>query len=185
MDVIGGGTAQGFCGSGIVDATAALLDLGAVDETGRILPSGHPLAGQVKEKDGQLTVFFPDTQVEVTQKDIRAVQMAKSALCAGILSLCRRGCIQLDEIENLYLAGGVGVGISPSRAERIGLLPSGLAKIAKPAGNTAGIGAGMLLLHPHLAARAQALAEKAEVINLGSDAFFSQSFMMGMMFPEG
>ena len=183
LEVIGGETATGFCGSGIIDAVALLLDLGAIDETGRIETGQFLGAIQTNTIGDQNEITFLKSGLGITQKDIRAVQLAKSALYAGILTICHRGGIKPEEIQSLYLAGGLGVGIFPNRAERIGLLPAGLSGRAIASGNTAGIGAGEILLNPSSVKQIDEIVQKAEVIDLGTDAYFSEHFMMGMMFP--
>ena len=72
--VIGGGKAAGVCGSGVVDAMSAFLELGLMDETGCLT------------KD---PVFISE-RVSISQRDVRMVQLAKSAVCAGVQTLIEK-----------------------------------------------------------------------------------------------
>ena len=128
--VFGDVKAEGICGSGIVDAIAAMLDAGVLDETGCILEDGHAFEGQVREIDGQPAFVLPGTQVEITQKDVRAVQLAKSAIHAGMITLLQEAGIAPEKVKNMLIAGGFGSCIRPRSAERIGLIPKGFAEKA-------------------------------------------------------
>jgi len=125
--VIGGGTAAGICGSGLVDAVAAALELSVVDTRGRVQAAGK----RFSVADG----------VALTQPDIRELQLAKGAMAAG-LALLAAPCEQ-----KVHLAGAFGNYIREESARRIGLLPD-WARPVHPAGNTALRGARMLLLAP-------------------------------------
>ena len=71
--VIGGGAPKGICGSGVIDALACLVELEQLDETGLLEQDPAPVAPPVC----------------LTQKDVRMVQLAKSAICAGLSTLLR------------------------------------------------------------------------------------------------
>ncbi|HEY1206150.1 MAG: ASKHA domain-containing protein [Bryobacteraceae bacterium] len=127
--VIGGGSARGICGSGVVDAAAAALDLGWIDERGRMTGGRAEIA-----LDG----------VALVQSDIRELQLAKGAIRAGLDILVRQSGAGLPR---LLLAGAFGNYIRTESARRIGLVPAGAVDV-KPAGNTALRGTRMLLLSP-------------------------------------
>jgi uncharacterized 2Fe-2S/4Fe-4S cluster protein (DUF4445 family) len=127
--VIGGGSARGICGSGVVDAAAAALDLGWIDERGRMTGGRAEIA-----LDG----------VALVQSDIRELQLAKGAIRAGLDILVRQSGAGLPR---LLLAGAFGNHIRTESARRIGLVPAGAVDV-KPAGNTALRGTRMLLLSP-------------------------------------
>lgn len=119
-DVLGGGEAQGICGSGLVDAVAALCEAGVIQDTGLIDEESHAFTAYVEECDGQPAFRLPGTAVRLTQKDIRAVQLAKSAICAGMRTLIAEAGLQAEAIAELVVAGGFGSRIDRSR-------PNGLA----------------------------------------------------------
>lgn len=79
-------------------------------------------------------------EVNITQDDIRAIQLAKAAVRTGIEVLCKQAEAPVESIKRVYLAGGFGYYIDCERAARIGLLPKELAKKAETAGNTALLG---------------------------------------------
>lgn len=160
---VDGSAAKGYCGSGILDITAALLSEGCLTENGYL-------------------VKWPSASLpELTQQDIREIQLAKSAIRAGCEALLKTGGADLP--DTLYLAGGFGSQLRPGSARRIGLLPPALKHIAL--GNAAARGAAMLLLNPSLLSDLNALAKRFTLVELANDPFFSDAFMRFMAFPSG
>lgn len=165
--VIGGGAATGLCGSGAVDAVAALLHLGRIDATGEADAPFLPVSGAVG----------------LTAKDIRHVQLAKAAIAAAIGMLLEKARITPAQVRRLWLAGGFGSHISPRGAAAIGLIPPTLTPRVQAAGNAALAGAAMLLLDTRLRAKADALAQRAKVLQLGGDPDFEKRFLDALQFP--
>ncbi len=126
--VLGEGKAASICGSGLVDAVAALIELERIDETGRMD------GAEVELADG----------VSLTQRDVREVQLAKGAIAAGVDILMREMGVTEKDIRRLYLAGGFGNYIDKKSACAIGLLPPGLLDRVTPIGNAAGAGARLM-----------------------------------------
>lgn len=163
---VGGAKARGICGSGIVDAAACMLELELMDETGFIEDESVRLA------EG----------VELTQQDIRALQLAKSAIYAGICTLAAKSNCELTGISQLIVAGGFGNYLNMISAARIGLLPSEMLGKISVVGNAALAGASMLLLDRKLLKKASAIAQSATVAELASDPIFSELYMNSMLF---
>jgi len=166
--VLGGLAPRGICGSGLVDAAAAALQLG------RILPSGR-FANGTREMN-----LMPP--VSITQSDIRQLQLAKGAIAAGLRILLERWGATLDQLERVYLAGAFGNYINAASARRIGLLELGPEKI-EPAGNTALRGTKILLLGPsHRSALLEQIGRLTEHVSLASSAHFQDVFVECMRF---
>ncbi|MBR4073712.1 MAG: DUF4445 domain-containing protein [Clostridia bacterium] len=163
--IIGGECPKGICGSGLVDAIAAMLETEILDETGFLECDEYTLQEPVK----------------LTQKDIRAVQLAKSAIYAGLYTLLKSSEITANTVDNLYIAGGFGNYLNIGNAEKIGLIPGGFAEKARVMGNAALSGAVMLLLNTDYIDRCNLLAKKAGVIELSSNPVFSEQYMLGMI----
>ena len=188
--VIGGGEAKGLCGSGLIDAMALMLNLGAVDETGRML--------DIEEDEGEIPeealpyLFLLDEEpafrlterVYVTQGDVRKLQLGKGAIAAGekvLMNAYGAGC---DEIGALLLAGGFGSYIRPESAARIGLIPGELLAVTKAVGNTAAQGALHALVSEDAKGRLHRLQRSMEYLELSGMASFNNAYMEKMMFPE-
>lgn len=155
----------GLCGSGLLDAVAALLDTDQLDETGR-------LAGPCS--------IAPS--VSLTQADIRAVQLAKAAIAAGITTLLHHAACTPEDVQHVHIAGGFGSHANMASAARIGLLPESLANRAKVHGNAALRGAAMLLTRPDPREPACRIAASAVHVPLGGNPFFNEAYMDAMLF---
>lgn len=165
--VIGNGRPAGICGSGIIDAAAYLVENGVVDETG-YMSGDFSISG--------------DGRVYVNQKDVREIQLAKSAIYSGMKSLLDRRGLTFSDMDALYLAGGFGNYISIRSALRIGLLPSELEGRIFPVGNSAGIGALLYLKSKQFAGWTGETALRTNYIELSNDDNFTVEFAMNMNF---
>ncbi len=166
VHVLGGGEPIGICGSGLVDAAAALLSLGTLDETGYLEDDPTPIAGAVS----------------LTQDDIRMVQLAKSAIHAGLRTLLAAADARCDEVEELAVAGGFGSYLDIGNAGAIGLLPEELLPKVRILGNAALSGASMLLLSLPLRGELEALARRTETVPLAANPIFAEEYMERMLF---
>jgi len=166
--VIGGGEAVGICGSGLIDAVAAALDAGLINERGRIQNDDHRIS---------LT-----DRIYLTQEDIRQVQLAKGAIAAGIELLAAHLGVTLQDIQRVYLAGAFGTFMNPSSACRIGLLPSVLEDKILAVGNAAGGGAKILAGTGRAVDTAQALVGQMKFVELAAAPQFQGSFARNMRF---
>ena len=164
--VIGGKDAKGVCGSGVVDALACLLDLEALDETGLLDGDPTPLSGDVS----------------LTQKDVRMIQLAKSAVCAGMYTLVERASLTTDDVSELLVAGGFGSYLDLGSAGKIGLIPLSIVPRTRVIGNASLDGASMLLLDKALRAESEAMANAAETVDLSTDPVFMEQYTEGMFF---
>lgn len=168
IHTIGNQQAVGLCGSGLVDAVAAFLETGDIDETGAVVEDVLPLTEHVK----------------LLPADIRAVQLAKGAIAAGIRTLLELAEVSETQIDTLYIAGGFGSHLNVSSAAAIGLIPAGLQTKVKVLGNSALSGAARLLLDRHQIHSAQALTQAAVPVTLSGNSRFNQHFMNAMLFGE-
>ncbi|MBL9134755.1 MAG: DUF4445 domain-containing protein [Verrucomicrobiales bacterium] len=167
--VIGGGSARGICGSGLVDAVACGLDLGLIQPNGRLF-QGMPLR--------------LDSMVELSQCDIRELQLAKGAIAAGIRILADRWGTRVEWLTPVCLAGAFGNYINRVSAQAIGLLPFPSERVT-PAGNTALLGAKMALLRvwgPDLDFKE--LRDKVEHVSVNHDPLFIDHYVAEMGFPR-
>lgn len=110
----------GICGTGVMEIASELLKEDIIDETGLLLPdyfeNGYIISDNEMPGDSAKKIIF-------TQKDIREFQLAKSAVRAGIETLIRLFGTTVEQIDNVYLAGGFGYRIDVEKAILIGLFP--------------------------------------------------------------
>ena len=132
--------------------------------------------------DGFPALKIGESGVLITQQDVRKLQLAKSAIAAGVLTLLSESGCALEEIETLYLAGGFGSYVDIHSASGIGLVPKALVPKVKVIGNGAGAGASMLLLSRAAAEREEEIAACAGEIGLSANPTFMDHYVEQMMF---
>lgn len=186
---VGDAPARGICGCGLIDLCARLLDLTVMDETGYLDDDPYVLSGAHRTSAGLASAG--DTPVELTQKDIREVQLAKSALRAGMEALLDAAGLNVRTFTaaggKVYIAGGLGYYLDPVSAVRIGLLPPAFLaspETVTPVGNTALAGAIRVLTDASALARMSDLAAHCTCIELNRSPVFNDGFIEYMLFPE-
>lgn len=165
----------GICGTGVVETAAELLKEELIDETGRLeddyFDEGYPLA---ETADGK-TIFF-------TQKDMREIQLAKAAICAGAETLAHHYGIGREDISKIYVAGGFGYKLDTDKAIAIGMFPEEFQGHIEAVGNSSLAGAEKYLRDPDGEARVRRIVELSEEISLSTDKVFNDAYMDAMFF---
>lgn len=167
-DVIGNGEPAGICGSGIIDIVAYMLHNGIIDSTG-LLNGGFSIG-----KEGG---------IEVSQQDIREIQLAKAAIFSGMRILLQRAGLRFGDLDALFLAGGFGNYINISSAIEIRLLPVEMKDKIFPVGNSAVIGALQYIRNSDFSHRIRQIQSRCEYVELSDDEGFATEFAMNMDFP--
>ena len=130
--VIGGTTARGICGSGLIDLVAELYRAGVLDRKGRMLlpseikSSAADLAERVRVRGEEREFVISrdeEREVTLTQQDVRELQLAKGAIRAGIELLMKEAGITTDDVQEVLLAGVFGNYINREKAVTLGLIP--------------------------------------------------------------
>lgn len=184
-DVIGAVPPRGLCGSGLIDLTAVLLEQGCIDEGGRLLPPEETPAHMWKyiRPDGLGNgVFHLAEGLRLTAPDVRALQLAKAAVAAGIEVLLRQRGVSAADVEGVYIAGGLGSYIDPRSAMAIGMLPRLEPDRLHCLGNTSLAGASMAALDDARRRRLSDAAKSCRYIELSGLPEFVQAFTKNMPF---
>ena len=171
----------GICGSGIIEAVAELALSGAVSADGRILEREHPRLG----KEGRTPFYLlhdGPARITVTQTDVRAVQLAKAALYAGIRLLMDR--LGVEQVDDIRLAGAFGSHIDPLYAMALGMIPDCDPARVKAAGNAAGTGAIMALLSADARREIEETAARMEKVETAVEPRFQEHFVQAMAIPH-
>ncbi len=188
LTVIGDTDPKGLCGSGLVDAVAALAEAGVIDASGRFAPAeavtDSALAARLT-MIGKERVFVlhwsadrdPASSVYLSQRDIRELQFAKAAIATGWRILLEEAGLETGDIKQVLLAGSFGSYLSARSAIRIGLVPDVGSRRIIAAGNVAGEGAKMALLSVRDRAAALALLEEVKYVELSDRGDFNDRFI--------
>jgi uncharacterized 2Fe-2S/4Fe-4S cluster protein (DUF4445 family) len=175
----------GVCGSGIIDLVAEMFLAGVIDADGSIVGEGTD-SSDVVVRDGRTFryVLYRDatTELSVTQNDVRAVQLAKAALRAGIdLLVEHAGAPQLVDVR---LTGAFGAHVDPLHAMILGLIPDCPLSGVRSVGNAAGAGAVMALLSRSARADMEQVVRRVEKIETAIEPRFQELFVAAMAVPH-
>jgi uncharacterized 2Fe-2S/4Fe-4S cluster protein (DUF4445 family) len=193
---IADGTPRGICGSGLVDAISEMLRVGVLDGQGRLQSPetmtalGFPaLAARIRGENRHRTFELVSAgsgtggrPVQLTQRDVREVQLAKGAIRAGIEILMKELGAGPADVRKVYLAGAFGNYIQPDSALGIGLLPAFPRAELIPVGNAAGSGARMALLSRGAREMATQMLAHVTYLELSTRTDFQEEFVEAMLF---
>lgn len=190
---IGGGLPTGICGSGLIDAVAALLQVGAVQEGGRLEGAALPPEWERRlvRFNGQkaFTLVHPEVagnaeSILLTQHDVRELQLAKGSIRAVTEVLLLTAGIKWDTVSRLYIAGAFGMYVNHDSARRIGLLPPVPSDRLYSVGNAAGAGAKLALRSLVERHRAQTLAGLMRHVPMTGNLHYQNALLEFVSFPN-
>lgn len=185
--IIGDGVPEGICGSGLTDALGVLKSLHVIDRTGYLLTAaeagreGVPLqiCKRLTTEAGENRILLTDKEhpVYLTAGDIRQLQLAKSAIRAGIEILLEKEGMKAEDLNHIYLAGAFGSHIKIKSAVDIGLLPGVPKEKITYAGACAGTGAAMALFSEEIIREMEKDAEEIVHVELAEEKSFQERFL--------
>ena len=178
----------GICGSGIIEAVAEMRIAGLLDPSG-LIGSAEQTGSTRCVPDGrtQAYVIWDGTEdggplITVTQGDIRAIQLAKSALYAGARLLMDE--LQTDTLDRIVLAGAFGAHISPKHAMVLGMIPDCTLENVTSAGNAAGTGARIALCDITARAKIEAEVKNIQKVETAIEPRFQEHFVAANAIPH-
>jgi len=183
-EVIGEGPAKGVCGTGIVDAIASMLRCGILDHTGLMVEGSHPLVreGRFVFRDSSADASANENEVTLGGEDVATVQKAKAAIAATLQLLMKVMSMEYRDLERVYLAGAFGSRLNLANAIRIGLLPDLSLDHYVLAGNTALLGASMILLSEKAQHETERIGQMATHHSVAEDQDFEELFIDNLYF---
>ncbi len=188
-ETVGRSPAVGICGSGVIDAVAVMLRAGLLDETGLIAEkdeTAEEFSSYIEEDEDGNPVFMidKDKNIFICGADIREIQLAKAAVCAGADTLLHQAGICAESLDRVVIAGGFGSHLRAESLCRIGMLPIRDVKKFEFVGNAAGMGAVAVLLGKEPREAAGTVCEKSEYTELSGSKYFMEKYIDEMMFSE-
>jgi uncharacterized 2Fe-2S/4Fe-4S cluster protein (DUF4445 family) len=174
----------GICGSGIIEVIAEMYLCGIINQDGvvdgqlaersnRIVPSGRTFG---------YIVHQGVVPLQITQNDVRAIQLAKAALYAGIKLLMEH--MGADHVDRIRLAGAFGSHIDVKYAMLLGMIPDCDISQVASAGNAAGTGARIALLDNASRTKIEELVRRVEKIETAIEPRFQEHFVQAMGIPH-
>jgi len=183
-DAIASTGVTGVCGSAIIEAVAELYLSGVINQDGlfdgakaaissRVIQTGRTFAYVIREGE---------PLISITQNDVRAIQLAKAALYAGVQLLMDR--LELEKVDTIRLAGAFGSHIDVKYAMILGLIPDCDLAHVHSAGNAAGTGARIALLNTGGRDEIEEVVRRIEKIETAVEPKFQQHFIEAMAIPH-
>lgn len=174
----------GICGSAIIEVIAEMYLSGIISEDGVVDGAMAARSPRILENGRTFSYLLHDglPRIVVTQNDVRAIQLAKAALYAGVkLLMDKQGISHLDRIG---LAGAFGTFIDPKYAMVLGLIPDCDLEKVKAVGNAAGTGARMCLLNRDYRREIEKTVREIEKIETALEPKFQEHFVAAMALPN-
>lgn len=178
----------GICGSGIIEAVAEMRMAGLLDASG-LIGSAEATGTDRALAEGRVHAYLihdatpmGGPRITVTQGDIRAIQLAKSALYAGArLLMDQRG---VDHVDRVVLAGAFGAHISPKHAMVLGMIPDVPLEKVETAGNAAGHGARIALCNRSARTEIEAIVGNIHKVETAVEPKFQEHFVNANAIPH-
>jgi uncharacterized 2Fe-2S/4Fe-4S cluster protein (DUF4445 family) len=175
----------GICGSGIVEVMAEMYLAGLIDQDGVIDGTLAARTARVKANGRTFAYSLFESEartLQVTQNDVRAIQLAKAALYAGVRLLMDK--LHVERIERISLAGAFGSHIDVKYAMILGLIPDCPLEHVASVGNAAGTGARIALLNRNRREEIEAVVRRVDKIETAVEPCFQQYFVEAMAIPH-
>jgi len=174
----------GICGSAIIEVVAEMYLTGIISEDGVVDGSLAVRSPRILQNGRTWSYLLHDGEprITVTQNDIRAIQLAKAALYAGVKLLMEKQGV--TEVDTIRFAGAFGSFIDPKYAMVLGLIPDCDLDRVKAVGNAAGTGALMALLNRDHRREIEREVAGIEKIETALEPHFQQLFIDAMALPN-
>ena len=174
----------GICGSGIIEAIAEMYLAGIIDSNGVVQGHLADRSNRIIEDGRTFSYVIQETapRVVITQNDVRAIQLAKAALYAGIRLLMDR--LGLEEVDTIRLAGAFGSHVDVKYAMVLGMIPDCDLSHVTSAGNAAGTGARIALLDRNSRSEIRQVVRNIEKVETAVEPSFQNYFVEAMAIPH-
>lgn len=174
----------GICGSGIIEIVAEMYLAGIIDTDGLIIGAQSSKSSRIQEDGRTFSYMVHDGEpvVAITQNDIRAIQLAKAALYAGIQLLMEK--LEIESVDRIRLAGAFGSHIDVKYAMVLGLIPDCNLDNVHSAGNAAGTGARIALLNGDARKEIESVVRQIIKIETAVEPKFQDHFVDAMAIPH-
>ena len=185
VESLGDTAVTGICGSGIIEVIGEMYLSGIIDQDGVVRGELTSKSTRIVGDDRTFSYLFyenGDTKLYVTQNDVRAIQLAKAALRAGIDLLVEHAGSPI--VNDIRLAGAFGAHIDPVYAMVLGLVPDCPVAGVRAVGNAAGAGAVQSLLSRKLRHEMEDAVRRVTKIETATEPRFQQLFVEAMAFPH-
>ena len=174
----------GICGSGIIEVLAELYLAQVINSDGVVDGALSSRSERIVE-DGRTFAYVlheGEIRIAITQNDVRAIQLAKAALYAGVRLLMDK--LNVDTVDRIRLAGAFGSHIDVKYAMILGLIPDCALENVTSAGNAAGSGAHIALVDANAREEIEREIRRIEKVETAVESRFQEHFVEAMAIPH-
>ena len=178
----------GICGSGIIDIISELFRCGIINARGLFDREGK----RVKRDQhgmGRYVIAFPEEsetgrEVSINEVDIDNFIRAKGAIFSAIDTLLKSVDMDIEMIDHVYVAGGIGSGINMKNAVNIGMLPDVDLSKYSYIGNSSLTGAYAMVLSAQANAKCAEVGANMTYLELSTYPGYMDSFVAACFIPH-
>ncbi|MFA5311414.1 MAG: ASKHA domain-containing protein [Candidatus Omnitrophota bacterium] len=186
--VIGNVKPGGICGSGYISLLSGMISSGIIDKSGKIAGMANKRLRASDRGREFIVAFGAETNtgedIVITEADIENLKRAKAAVYSALSVLIRHMNFKIEDIRNIFIAGGFGTSLDIDSAVRIGLLPDLEREKFSFIGNSALAGAREVLLSSQAHDEAEEIARKVTYFELSNDSAYMDEYMAALFFPH-
>ena len=178
----------GVCGSGIIDLISELFRCGIINPKGKFIREGERIRHD-KYGMGSYVIAFREEaasvrDVEITEVDIDNFMRAKGAIFSAIRVMLGSLGFEMDMIDDVYVAGGIGSGINMRNAVNIGMFPDIPLEKFHYIGNSSLSGAYAMLLSKEAQEKVGQIARNMTYVELSNEPTYMDEFVASCFLPH-
>jgi len=167
---------------------AELLKSGRLNRAGKLIPESSK---RIKEgEDGwefllvESKKSLVDQDIVITETDIKNLIHSKGAIYSGTEVLLKRVGLSFQNLEQVFIAGGLGTALDVEKAIMIGLLPDLPPEKFTFIGNSAIAGTKMCLLSQEAMRKAEKIAGRMTYVDLSTEPEFMNNYTASLFLPH-
>ena len=178
----------GLCGSGIIDVIAELFRTGIINPKGKFVREGKRVRHDEYGMGSYVLAFEEEAgsvkDVEINEVDIDNFIRAKGAIFSAIRTMLASIDFEVEMIDDVYVAGGIGSGINMENAVRIGMFPDIPIEKFHYIGNSSLAGAYTMLLSRDAERKCYDLASNMTYLELSTVPSYMDEFVACCFIPH-
>jgi len=176
--------AIGLTGTAIIDLIAILLKLGIINKEGKMLDTDENIPDKfIYDYDDKKIYLDPDnSDICLTQKDIRNIQLAKGASYGASLILANQANIDRAKIKTVLIAGSFGEHLNIENFKKLKFILDFSNAEYKFLGNTSLAAAELAILEPEFKKLLTSLQKKVNILELSENTKFNDIFVDSLNF---
>ena len=189
IKTIGDKKPEGLCGSGILATIKELIKNKIIQKSGAFVKTIDLDENDFRKKRIRITekkkefIISENPEISITQSDIRQVQLAKGAILSGFTALLNKCNIDMNELDEILVAGQFGAHLPAESIVGIGILPKEVKNKIRYVGNVSKTGSYMTLLSKKALSELKDLSKKVEYLELADTKDYEKIFVKSMEFP--